>query len=380
MHTVQYQRWNPSQSPVRVEFPPQLLGEIVAQGGREARGSLYGILLGSEIRIIAERSDASVRERRRDEELLGLEKVGIFVRRPKGEVFLTESDLERFEGQRAAVALVIAGDRAGFFVRQADGSIQGIRSHEEFSVTPAVAALREGASVAAKGGASPRSVSGTQNGTASAPVRGVPARQPRSGVPPVAAATRPQVAISAPARSLPPHAQPVRTQALRPVKTPAWPRVTAAFLAIPLAALAYLEPLAPPVPVELRMQQAGANVAISWRPAAMGRGGEMEIADGSSSVKVDLQPNQSSLTYAPHSAMLAVRIKAEGGMGGEQSDVATLAFAAPPPPPPSPADGLKAQIATLETEASRLQESLEAGSARIDTLQQIISRLTRGRK
>ena len=36
---------------------------------------------------------------------------------------------------QSAIALVVAGDRAGFFVREADGSIQAVRSYEEFSIS-----------------------------------------------------------------------------------------------------------------------------------------------------------------------------------------------------------------------------------------------------
>ena len=48
---------------------------------------------------------------------------------------MTESDLERLEAVHArAIGLVIAGARAGFFVREPDGSMQTIKSHQEFQV------------------------------------------------------------------------------------------------------------------------------------------------------------------------------------------------------------------------------------------------------
>ena len=60
--------------------------------------------------------------------------MGVFFSRIRGEVFLTETDLAFFNEHQSEVALVVAGDRAGFFVREADGSIQTVRSHEEFSI------------------------------------------------------------------------------------------------------------------------------------------------------------------------------------------------------------------------------------------------------
>jgi hypothetical protein len=64
----------------------------------------------------------------------GLETVGIFAARPRGEVFLTESDLKRFKGTDSAVALVVAGTRAGFFVHEPDGSLRSIKSHREIPI------------------------------------------------------------------------------------------------------------------------------------------------------------------------------------------------------------------------------------------------------
>ena len=62
---------------------------------------------------------------------------------PAGEVFLTEKDLEFAEWNGADVALVLAAEQGGFFVREADGSILAIRSHQEFAV-PNLTAAQEG--------------------------------------------------------------------------------------------------------------------------------------------------------------------------------------------------------------------------------------------
>jgi hypothetical protein len=60
--------------------------------------------------------------------------MGVFASRVRGAIFLAEEDLERFEKAEAQVALVISDGKAGFFVRDATGSIETVRSYEEFSI------------------------------------------------------------------------------------------------------------------------------------------------------------------------------------------------------------------------------------------------------
>jgi len=93
----------------------------------DAFGILYGVRHGDTIRLVSTRGRA------------GLDPVGVFASRVRGHVFLTEEDLERFEKAEASVALVISGESGGFFVRDAGGSIETVRSYEEFSLNAAPA-------------------------------------------------------------------------------------------------------------------------------------------------------------------------------------------------------------------------------------------------
>jgi len=93
----------------------------------DAFGALYGVRHGDTIRVVSARGRA------------GLDPVGVFASRVRGHVFLTEEDLERFEKAEASVALVISGESGGFFVRDAAGSIETVRSYEEFSLNAAPA-------------------------------------------------------------------------------------------------------------------------------------------------------------------------------------------------------------------------------------------------
>jgi len=47
---------------------------------------------------------------------------------------MTEEDMERFEKADACVALVLSADTGGFFVRDSSGSMEAVRSYEEFLI------------------------------------------------------------------------------------------------------------------------------------------------------------------------------------------------------------------------------------------------------
>src|SRR5579864_6398 len=162
MHTVHYRRWCPPQSPLRIEFPPELLHDVRLEGSSRARalplrwlprfnrvvnqssGLLFGVQHEDEVRVLAARGDSG------EASPGGLAQVGTFVCRTRGEVFLTDDDLANFEKHQGVIALVVAGGQAGFFVREPDGSVQAIRSHEEFQVAAAAAHPVSGRTAAAE--------------------------------------------------------------------------------------------------------------------------------------------------------------------------------------------------------------------------------------
>jgi hypothetical protein len=121
--------WFPPESPLRIEYSPALLREVRMAGALiDAFGVLYGVRHGETIRLVSTRGRA------------GLDLVGIFASRVRGHVFLTEEDLERFERAGASVALVVSGDTGGFFVRDAAGSMETVRSYQEFPLAAPPAA------------------------------------------------------------------------------------------------------------------------------------------------------------------------------------------------------------------------------------------------
>lgn len=130
---VTIRSWEPPESPLRIEYSPALLREIrIANTAVDSFGVLYGIRHGDTVSLVATRGRH------------GLEPLGVFASRVRGHVFLTEEDLERFERAEACVALVISGEKGGFFVRDASGSIEAVRSYEEFSIDtqPAIAPVK----------------------------------------------------------------------------------------------------------------------------------------------------------------------------------------------------------------------------------------------
>lgn len=109
-----------------MEFSTDLLREVRAAGVTvDAFGTLYGVRSGKTVRVVSTRGQT------------GLSAIGVFASRVRGEVFLTEDDLERFETAGASAALVIAGERCGFFVRDAGGALETVRSYEEFFIQAA---------------------------------------------------------------------------------------------------------------------------------------------------------------------------------------------------------------------------------------------------
>ena len=238
MHTVEYRIWSPAASPLNVEFPAELTRGL---GFEETSGSLYGSRHGRTILILARSSEEENEER---------EKVGVYMSRIRGEVFLTETDLAFFKEQQGEVALVVAGHRAGFFLREEDGSIQTVRSHEEFS----------------------------------AEVRHFNAPFP---------VTTSLVTTSAEQRLMP---------------KPRWPRTLAGIAmlgALPIAALAVLPKRIAKASSALEVREAGGELRISWKP---GHTAVLAIDDGGRKLAIPVYSNQSNVTYAPQASEVEVSL------------------------------------------------------------------------
>ena len=244
MRSIEYRRWSPSASPLSVEFPAAALAPL---GRAESSGVLYGSRQGRQVRVTA----LSVRQ---DEEQ---EKVGVFVSRIRGEVFLTEADLIFMNRQHADLALVVVGSRAGFFVREANGSIQTVRSLEEFSVI---------------GEAQP--------------------------------ATPPPAAKPRPAERKPIARRPTTR---RPVggKTRWVPAGAVALAGLPLMALAMFPQRSVHPQESIDVWEAQHQLRISWTPA---QNAVLSITDGGATMSIPVGVDQSSVVYVPRSEEVEVKL------------------------------------------------------------------------
>jgi hypothetical protein len=227
-------------------------------------------------------------------------------------VFLTDDDLGLFESTKGLVALVVAGGRAGFFVREEDGSVQAIRSHEEFLV----------ANVA------------TTPTPEAAPERPV--------VPPKRALKRAMTGTG--------------------------------LLCVPVAVLAYLQPLLPQPPISLAVREDAGQLVVGWNAHLKTDGGLIEITDGPDRTSVPLAPDQTSVTYAQHAGDVQIRLVAgtrEGSAHWSASHyVASI-------PSRSNGDNVAgADMLKLEREAKDLRSSLERSKWRSAELSRRIEKLT----
>ena len=325
MTTVQYRRWCPPQSPLRIEFPPQLLHDVRLESVppprgiplrwipkfnrivNQSTGLLFGVRHEDEVRVLAARASD------------GLAPVGIFVCRERGEVFLTDDDLASFEEHQGVLALVVAGGQAGFFVRQADGSVQAVRSHEEFKVADA--------------------------------------------------ASRPVAEETIAADELP---------APAPRRWRAWKRAAACagLLAVPAGAFAYLLPLLPRQPIALGIREEAGQLVIGWNARALAENGRLEIRDGSERTILMLPANTSSATYSLQGADVEVRLAADARAGGAHWEAARFVAKTPRRTQPEQ-NALRDRIDSLVREAGELRRTLTEGQARTRALSAKLAAATR---
>src|SRR5258708_7456997 len=167
--------WSTPEIQLTIEYPLEVMDEIraavcdglqqLSHGGLEVGGVLFGARRENTLRILTWRPIScehahgpslrlSDRDRidlarlmevaKTDSDLAGLHPAGWFLSHARSDIFLTQSDLEIFHGffpEPWQVTLVLrpskAGPaRAGFFLREADGSLRSESSYKDFAVEP----------------------------------------------------------------------------------------------------------------------------------------------------------------------------------------------------------------------------------------------------
>jgi hypothetical protein len=328
MVTVHYRRWCPPQSPVQIEFPPELLHDVRLHSAPPVRalplrwiprlnrvvtqssGLLFGVRHENHVRVLAAGADKHPD---------GLAPVGTFVCRVRGEVFLTDEDLANFEKHRGVLALVVAGGQAGFFVREPDGSVQAIRSHEEFRVADA--------------------------------------------------ASRPVPEGTAAADELP---------ASAPRTWQGWKRAVACagLLAVPAGAFAYLRPLLPRLPIAVAVREEAGQLVIGWNPRALAQNGRLEIRDGSERTVLMLPADTSSATYGLQGHDVEVRLSTDTRAGVAHWEAARFVNRSPRRNF-AESSALEGRIGVLTRQAQELRRTLAEGQARTKELAAKLAAVTR---
>jgi hypothetical protein len=295
MQNVTPRVWSPPQSPVRIEYSPDLLRQVrLESAGVDASGTLFGLRDGNLVRVLAVRRHANPKDPR----LAGLDSVGSFAARARGEVFLTESDIERFESldPTGAIALVVAGDRAGFFIPQPDGSMQTIRSFQEFAVNGSETKLIE--------------------------------------------------------------LEPPKFATL-PSRTQGWGWITLAGLAlcaIPFMVYAYLPPLLPRAPLGLTVHEELGQLRIHWNPIGIAQQARIEIIDGPERTTVPVPPGFSSATYVRRTGDIEVSLNlSEKGFAPRRE---AMRFVAPESPASPEIEHARGEIRSLEDQTRDLTSIL----------------------
>jgi hypothetical protein len=308
--------WSSPQTAVRIEYSADVLREIRLESTNdEGSGVLLGTRSGDQVRVLAARRAVD----EQDPRLAGLGQLGIFALRARGQVFLTESDLALLEEARLtdAIALVIAGSKGGFFVREPDGSMQTIKSYREFSLA--------------------------------------------------------DTGIETQASSLLIDPPKLLIEVSRANRW-AWIFVGCiAMIAVAVMARPYLLPLLPRPPLGLAVREESGALRITWSPAAAAQHASLEIVDGTERKTVALSASLANTIYVPQTPEVKVFLTAAEG----RRETAHFVGNAVSPSPPSPdVEHAQAQVADLEAEAETLRVSVEMGRKRLAELQYTLSRMT----
>src|SRR6266849_4164333 len=225
MSDVKFGSWSVAESPITIEYSLVVIEEIrhevaegfqrLSRGGIEVGGVLYGSREGRTVRIMAMREiacehargptfhlsgndrallTAQLEREREDPRLSGMTVVGWFLSHTRSEITLQQSDLEtygKFFPEPWQVTMVIRPGRAstmraGFFVRESDGTVKTDHSYHDFQFPDRLAGMldrppRERAAQSDRGVSGERGISGE---------RGVPADWAVSAEPIVPAVRR----------------------------------------------------------------------------------------------------------------------------------------------------------------------------------------------
>ncbi|MEQ1886885.1 MAG: hypothetical protein ABL967_17620 [Bryobacteraceae bacterium] len=404
MTDAKFGAWHPEGSPVAVEYSMVAIEEIrqavtdgfqkFSRGGIEVGGILYGTYEGGVTRILAIReipcehalgpsfqlsdNDKSLllenMERdREDERLAGFEPVGWFCSHTRGEINLTASDIELFSElfpEPWHVTMVLkpgrmGAMRAGFFVREIDGTLHAEKSYLEFSLPErAVLPPRERGEkrpLPYENLPVPRAIQQEGNGYEG------------QGAPPSS--------YEAPAFGQYDTSVPQAYPEARKSRTWLWMAV--GFVAIAAAAMFGLRYYTPQVnrePIGLNVLERDGQLQVQWShtsPTVLeANNGVLEIVDGLDNRKVQLSSadlSKGSFTYARKTGDVQVRLEVRDRQGSASQESSHYLGAEPARLDASEADVMQLEKNTLQDEVARLREQNASQAARIQQLERTLT-------
>ncbi len=405
MSDVNLASWTVAGSPITVEYSLIVIEEIrravaegfqrLSRGGIEVGGILYGTREGRTVRILAMRPIAcehargpafllSDKDRKglneqitadaEDPRLEGLISVGWFLSHTRSEIALGDSDLELYSIFFPApwqVTLVVRPGRggimrAGFFVREADGSVNSARSYLEFNFPDRLAGVVDRASGQR-----------TERPAGDRRVNSMPRMEVFQG-PAMAAPLRetpPQIEIAPPA-----FGQPRQLPSGPPKRK--WPWLAGWGVLVILAAYFGLRAwvFRPTVgPIALSVLERDGQLRIDWnraaRPVIAAVRGTLVINDGSDTQTFALSPREltaGSYTYQRKTGDVEVRMSVEDSEGAKAQEASRFLGQAPVKTDPNEVNDLKKKRDELQAEIDRLTKENSSQEEKIQTLQRTL--------
>jgi proteasome lid subunit RPN8/RPN11 len=406
MNDLKFGTWAVAESPVVIEYSLVVIEEIrrevaegfqkLSRGGIEVGGVLYGTREGRDVRLLSIRPvscehargpsfqlsdndrsalEQQIRQDQEDPHLEGLVCLGWFLSHTRTEISLSDSDLEIFSTYFPhpwQVTLVVrpgrgGNMRAGFFVREADGTVNGERSYLEFAFPDRLAAIldRPPRSERLAGEHRGGFARGASGGTAAA---AMPARD----FAPAEQATSHENLTALAAALAPPTSRHRK-----------WPWLVAWGLAVLLmTGLGLRYYLTPTItePIGLSILEREGQLQIQWDPTAgpvkRAVRGSLEIVDGTQARTVPLSSQNLAggrFTYQRVGGDVQVRMTVEASNGTKSQPVASQ-FLGPPPVKANDDEmnALETRRADLEAEIAKLHSQNTAQAARIQQLERTL--------
>jgi proteasome lid subunit RPN8/RPN11 len=396
MSDTRFGSWSVAESPVAIEYSFVVIEEIrhqvaegfqkLSRGGVEVGGILYGAREGRTVRILAMRpiacehargpafllsgADTQMLEEQlqrelEDSRLADMICLGWFSSHTRSEIVLSESDLEIYEKHFNApwqVTLVIrpgrgGSMRAGFFVREHDGTVRSESSYLEFNFPDRLAGVLDRPPRADRPTAPRRQAVYFRESNAAAV-------QPEQ-VQPSAPIPGPQLLPSPPPRS----------------KWPVLAAWGAIVLVLAVLGWRYFAPTTRPDPLKLTLIEHNGQLQIEWnhvaRPVLSAVRGALSIRDGQAPRAFPLTPQDlehGAFTYQRTSDDVEVRMSVENANGEKVEETST--FLGLTPVKSDSDEKTKAaekERSDLQAEIDRLRHENAAQAARIQELERTLA-------